>query len=157
MERPLGTGVPVVQPTGFGPCASPDAHPALRSPQHQYDHQVSAAESIARALRGRVPGWKETSDRPGLWRWTDPDPDYSGRYVELNGTNRWYVPVAAELMGKHTGPQLTGSSRQVVVVVVLPHLIDGTDIASALAAMEAIDALPAPPAGPSSSGGRALL
>lgn len=104
--------------------------------------EPTAAADLARRIRARVPGWTETSEEPGHWRWTDPDEDREGRYIEIDGRLRDKVPTAEPMWGKHVGPQLLGYCKQTTVFVVLPQLVDKTDLSAALAAMETIDALP---------------
>lgn len=104
--------------------------------------EYSAAGSLARMIRARVPGWVETSDEPGHWRWTDPDEDYSGRYVEVDGRSSDHIPVAEPMEGKHVGPRLVAYHSKVSLFVVLPNMVDSGDLRSAMDAAVAIDALP---------------
>ncbi|WP_405490439.1 hypothetical protein [Nocardia sp. NBC_00511] len=124
----------------------------MSQPVGFYDpERPTAASDIARLIRDRVPGWMETSQGAGHWRFTDPDPDYTGRYVEVEGRDR-IVPVTAEPMhGKHVGPSVLGYFNKLTVFVVLPEMSDRSDMLSALAAAEAIDALPAVDGGGSKS------
>lgn len=115
----------------------------MSEPLGFYDSGDSgAAALLARMVRDRVPGWIETSKEAGHWRFTDPDPDQQGRYVEIEGRDR-IVPVIADPMdGKHVGPSALGYCNEVTVVVTLPHVSDKSDQLAALSAVEAFGALP---------------
>lgn len=104
--------------------------------------EYSAAAELARMIRDRVPDWTETTDEPGYWRWTDPDPDYDGRYVEIDGRTREHVPVADPLIGAHVGPQLLSYNADVTCFVVLPNMVDRHDLRMAIQVAEVIGALP---------------
>lgn len=105
---------------------------------------MSAAETLARMIRHRIPAWVETSPEPGLWRFTDPDEDYAGRYVEVDGGSREQL-VVAEMSDRDVGPTLAGYAHGICVHVTLPDVSDSTDMRAALAAAQAIYAMPKEP------------
>lgn len=108
--------------------------------------ETSAAADVARRIRQRVPGWVEENPEPGLWAWTDPDPDHGDqpRAVLVDGRDRT-MRVLPPMTGKPMGPSVVGFHRDLTVKVDLPALVDYTDMIAALHALEAIDALPADP------------
>lgn len=104
--------------------------------------ELTAAHTLSKMIDARTAGWIRWSSGDGHWRWTDPDEDYDGRYIELDGRLRDHVPVAEPMRDKHVGPQLLGFCRDVTVSVVLPNMIDMGDLRSAIEVLEVIDAIP---------------
>lgn len=106
------------------------------------DGPNSVAAGLARMIVFRVPHWHRVELGPSSWRFTDPDEDYRGRYVEVHGDFRQQLTVP-ELVGKVVGPTLiayNGSGS--CLHVTLPHVTDATERLAAIEAAVAIDALP---------------
>lgn len=103
---------------------------------------MSAAEAIAGIVRRLVPDWVETSEADHHWRFTDPDEDYKGRYIEVDGRLRELRNPPVVMDGKHVGPSVTGYDRDTFVQVVLPNMVDSHDMRNAVAAVTAVVELP---------------
>lgn len=100
----------------------------------------SAADDLVRLIRLRVPNWTEDSTEPRVWRFTDEDPDWSGRFVVVDG--REGRVLTCPLAPGHYGPTLSAMADGRMVHVDLPASVDWTDLRRALAVAEAIGALP---------------
>lgn len=124
----------------------PDAHNGGQVHPARSKLRLSAAYLLAQMIRARVPGWAESSDAAGHWRFTDPDEDYAWRghprYVDIDGRERSRVLVAPQMAGTHVGPSLLGFAAGLSVFVVLPETVDKSDLRAAIDAVVAIGALP---------------
>lgn len=100
----------------------------------------NAAGDLARLVRERVPLWVEENPEPDLWRFTDGDPDWGGRFVIVDGREGRTCPCA--LRPGRYGPTLAAMASGRSVHVDLPRLVDNGDKRRALAVAEAIGALP---------------
>lgn len=100
----------------------------------------TAADDLAARIRQRVPLWTEQQPEPGLWRFTDGDPDWGGRFVIVDG--REGRTLTCPLVPGHYGPSLAGMASGRSVHVDLPSLVDAGDLLRALGALEIIGALP---------------
>lgn len=100
----------------------------------------TAADDLARRIREHVPLWQEQTPEPGLWRFSDGDPDYGGRYVIVDGREDRTLTCA--LAPGHYGPTLAAMAKGRSVHIDLPSLVDSGDLLAAMAAAAAIGALP---------------
>jgi hypothetical protein len=96
---------------------------------------------IARLIRRRVPDWWETIRAEHVVRFTDPDEDWSGRYIEVDGRVQDTL-VVDDLAGTSVGPTVIGFARGMCVRTVVPHVSDHADRERAINAAVAIGALP---------------
>lgn len=103
--------------------------------------EPSAAKGIVHLLRWVVPAWAEVLQPDEVWTFTDPDPDYEGRYVQVVACER-QVPTVPEMEGKQVGPTVVAYANGMSLHITLPWVSDGGDAWSALEACVAIDALP---------------
>lgn len=100
-----------------------------------------ADDEIHRLIRRRVPTWIETAPTGFVRRFTDPDEDWSGRYVEVDGRVQQVLTVD-EMADTQVGPTVIGYHGGMCVRTVLPHVSDHHYRMRAINAAVAIGALP---------------
>lgn len=101
---------------------------------------MTAAHDIARAIRLRVPSWREERPAEGLWIFGGVC-EWAGTEIIIEGRVRRIRPLWP---AKEIGPTIDAYARStcVSIRIDLPVLVDKSDVSRVLTALEAIGALP---------------